>query len=66
MKNMEKIIIEHIDAWGNIIDKFEINTTRKDTISNSRVFITNKDGKELGHFIVYDDETIEFINENNS
>jgi hypothetical protein len=63
---MEKIIIEHIDVWGNIINKFEINTTRKDTISNSRVFITNKDGKELGHFIVYDDETIKFINENNS
>ena len=60
---MEKIIIEHVDCVGITLDKFEIIPSEKEMIGRSRVFIRTQQGKILGYFKIYDDETIEFVNE---
>ena len=60
---MEKIIIEHVDSVGITLDTFQLTPSKKDMIGLSRVFIRTQEGKVLGYFKVYDDETIEFINE---
>jgi hypothetical protein len=61
---MEKIIIEHVDSVGITLDTFQLTPSKKDMIGISRVFIRTQEGRALGYFKVYDDETIEFINEN--
>jgi hypothetical protein len=59
---MEKIIIEHVDCVGITLDKFELTPSKKDLTGISRVFIRTQEGKILGYFKVYEDETIEFVN----
>lgn len=60
---MNKIIIEHVDPVGITLDTFQLTPSKKDMIGLSRVLIRTQEGKLLGYFKVYDDETIEFVNE---
>ena len=60
---MEKIIIEHVDCVGITLNEFEVIPSEKEMIGRSRIIIRTQEGKALGYFKVYDDETIEFINE---
>jgi hypothetical protein len=57
---MEKIIIEHVDCVGITLDKFEVIPSEKEMTGRSRIIIRTQEGKLLGYFKVYDDETIEF------
>jgi len=59
---MGKIIIEHVDCAGVSLDKFELTPSKKELTGISRVFIRTQEGKILGYFKVYEDETIEFVN----
>jgi hypothetical protein len=60
---MNKIIIEHVDPVGIVVDTFQLTPSKKGMIGLSRVLIRTQEGKYLGYFKVYDDETIEFVNE---
>ncbi len=60
---MEKIIIEHVDCVGVTLDKFELEPSKKEMTGISRVVIRTQERKWLGYFKIYDDETIEFVNE---
>ena len=62
---MKKIIIEHVDCVGITLGKFEVIPSKKGMTGRSRILIRTQEGEVLGYFKIYDDETIEFVNETN-